>query len=59
MTKKRETIYCDCCGREGLAYRYLDGRVVVVAQRHGERHVVTLPLDMHPKPVQESQVITK
>jgi hypothetical protein len=41
MSESREPIYCDCCGKEVMAWR-VNGRIIVNDRRHGERHTVSL-----------------
>ena len=44
MNSERQTLKCDCCGKEGLAY--LDGnRLVIVARRNRKQHVKVIELD--------------
>jgi hypothetical protein len=37
----RQVLYCDCHGTEGLASRR-DDKLVIVARRHGQNHVLVL-----------------
>ena len=41
MTSPHQTIYCDCCGQEGLAY-VKDDKITIVKESHGRRHVFVL-----------------
>lgn len=34
-------VYCDCCGTEVLA-KVHEGRLVIMAKRHGRRHLLIL-----------------
>jgi hypothetical protein len=47
VPEDRKPIYCDCCGKEVMAWQYQDGRIVVTDRRHGQRHTVSI----RPKPV--------
>ncbi len=44
MPDDREPIYCDCCGKEVMAWRLPDGRIIINDRRHGEKHTVSLDL---------------
>ena len=37
------SVYCDCCGTEKLAL-ITDYKLVIYANRHGQKHVVTLDM---------------
>ena len=51
---ERQTLYCDCCGTEGLAS--IDGeRLTIRAKRHGTYHVITIRLDSLLKLAQDSR----
>ena len=43
MTDTREPIYCDCCGKEVLAWR-VNGKIIVKDRRHGEKHTLSLDI---------------
>lgn len=57
----RKTLYCDCHGLEGMAYRQ-NGRIVIMTKRHGKEHVLILNiaelLDTTPEPVLMSVLTT-
>ena len=39
---KRKPIYCACCGKEIMGYRF-NGTVVWYDMRHGEKHFASVP----------------
>jgi len=54
MTNERQTLYCDCCGTEGMAS--LDSeRLIIRTKRHGTNHVITIRLDSLLKLAQNSR----
>jgi hypothetical protein len=44
MNSERQTLKCDCCGKEGLAY--LDGNRLIITKRKNRRdHTMVLDLN--------------
>lgn len=41
MTTPRQTIRCDCCGQEGVAYLQ-NGKITIEKKSHGRPHVFVL-----------------
>ena len=49
--KEVRALYCDCCGTEKMAVLHED-KLVITDRRHGQRHVIVIPIDSLVKQAQ-------